>query len=55
MTTKNRSVPTETVLPHVTYQNLGEAIAWLGGAFGFQEYYRYGAGPSGGRARRRFR
>ncbi|MGB6134923.1 MAG: VOC family protein [Acidobacteriaceae bacterium] len=48
MTAKNRSVPTDTVLPHVTYQNLDEAIAWLTQAFGFQEYYRYGDGPSGG-------
>jgi uncharacterized glyoxalase superfamily protein PhnB len=47
MTSNNRSVPVDTVLPHVTYQNLGRAIAWLTGAFGFQEYYRYGDGPSG--------
>ena len=48
MTSKNRSVPVETVLPHVEYQNLGEAMAWLTRTFGFQEYYRYGDGPSGG-------
>ena len=48
MASKNRSVPVETVLPHVNYQNLGEAMAWLTRAFGFQEYYRYGDGPSGG-------
>ena len=48
MATKNRSVPADTVLPHVSYQNLGEAIVWLTEAFGFQEYYRYGDGPSGG-------
>jgi len=41
-------VPADTVLPHVTYQNLGAAIEWLTNAFGFQEYYRYGDGPSGG-------
>jgi uncharacterized glyoxalase superfamily protein PhnB len=46
--TSNRSVPADTVLPHVSYQNLVEAIAWLIDAFGFQEYYRYGDGPSGG-------
>ncbi len=45
---QNRSVPVDTVLPHVTYQNLADAIAWLTKAFGFQEYYRYGEGPSGG-------
>ncbi len=48
MTSKNRSVPVDTVLPHVNYQSLAEAIAWLTRAFGFQEYYRYGDGPSGG-------
>lgn len=26
---------------------MGEAIAWLTRALGFQEYYRYGDGPSG--------
>ena len=46
--TSNRSVPADTVLPHVTYQNFAEAINWLANAFGFREYYRYGAGPSGG-------
>lgn len=44
---KNRSVPAETVLPHVEYLNLSEAIAWLEHAFGFVENYRYGDGPSG--------
>lgn len=45
---KNRSVPVDTVLPHVIYQDLSEALAWLTKTFGFQEYYRYGNGPSGG-------
>jgi len=48
MTTKNRSVPADSVLPHVHYQNLSEAIAWLERVFGFRESYRYGGGPSGG-------
>src|SRR5215471_1583255 len=48
MIAKNRSVPVDTVLPHVAYQNLGEAIAWLTKVFGFREYYRYGDGPRGG-------
>lgn len=45
----NRSVPTDHVLPHVVYQDVAEAIAWLGKAFGFAEHYRYGdpAEPSG--------
>jgi uncharacterized glyoxalase superfamily protein PhnB len=47
-TSKNRSVPVDTVLPHVTYQDLAEAIEWLISVFGFKEHYRYGDGPSGG-------
>lgn len=39
----NRSVPTNTVLPHVTYRDVGEAIEWLGKTFGFEEHYRNGA------------
>ncbi len=51
MSTENRSVPVDTVLPHVVYQNLPEAIAWLNRAFGFEEYYRYGDPPAGGQLR----
>jgi uncharacterized glyoxalase superfamily protein PhnB len=43
----NRSVPTDTVLPHIEYRNLQEAIAWLSKAFGFVEHYRYGNPVSG--------
>jgi uncharacterized glyoxalase superfamily protein PhnB len=39
---KNRSVPTNIVLPHITYQNVGEALVWLTKVFGFTEHYRYG-------------
>ena len=39
---KNRSVPTDTILPHITYENVAEAIIWLTNAFGFTEHYRYG-------------
>jgi uncharacterized glyoxalase superfamily protein PhnB len=42
----NRSVPVNTVLPHLVYRNVAEAIAWLTETFGFTEYYRYG--ESGG-------
>jgi hypothetical protein len=42
VTLEYRSVPVDTPLPHVIYQNLREAMAWLTKAFGFQEYYRYG-------------
>ena len=43
---KNRSVPADTVLPHVVYKDLPAAIAWLTKTFGFVEHYRYGE-PSG--------
>lgn len=42
----NRSVPTDTVLPHIVYPDVAEAIAWLTRTFGFEEHYRYG-GPGG--------
>jgi len=47
---KNRSVPTDTILPHVVYQDVAEAVAWLSKTFGFIEHYRYGdpAGPFSG-------
>jgi uncharacterized glyoxalase superfamily protein PhnB len=44
---KNRSVPTDTILPHVVYQDIDTAIAWLTKTFGFKEHYRYGDGPDG--------
>ena len=44
---KNRTVPVDTVLPHVVYRNLAEAMAWLERVFGFREHYRYGDGPNG--------
>ena len=44
---ENRSVPPDTVLPHVMYQDLEGAIAWLSRTFGFREHYRYGEPPSG--------
>jgi uncharacterized glyoxalase superfamily protein PhnB len=43
---RNRSVPTDTLLPHVAYQNLAEAMEWLTRTFGFVEHYRYGE-PNG--------
>jgi len=39
---KNRSVPTDVVLPHITYEDVSRALAWLTNAFGFIEHYRYG-------------
>lgn len=44
----NRSVPADTVLPHVVYQDVARAIAWLSEAFGFVEHYRYGGDPPSG-------
>jgi uncharacterized glyoxalase superfamily protein PhnB len=45
----NRSVPTNTLLPHVAYRDVAQAIAWLARVFGFVEHYRYGdpQAPSG--------
>jgi uncharacterized glyoxalase superfamily protein PhnB len=43
----NRSVPTNSVLPHVFYRNLEEACEWLTRVFGFEEQYRYGEPVSG--------
>jgi uncharacterized glyoxalase superfamily protein PhnB len=42
---KNRSVPVDTILPHIVYRNVPDAIAWLAHAFGFVEHYRYGDPP----------
>lgn len=44
---KNRSVPTDIVLPHIMYQDLEQAIEWLTKTFGFKEHYRYGEPVSG--------
>jgi uncharacterized glyoxalase superfamily protein PhnB len=40
---KNSSVPADIVLPHVVYQDVAQAIAWLTRVFGFTEHYHYGA------------
>lgn len=40
--TSNRSVPISTLLPHIVYSDVAEAIAWLTATFGFSEHYRYG-------------
>ena len=39
---RNRSVPVDAVLPHVSYQNLTGALDWLTRTFGFTEHYHYG-------------
>lgn len=43
----NRSVPVDTVLPHLVYDDPGAAAKWLANAFGFEERYRYGEAPDG--------
>lgn len=46
----NRSVPTDTILPHIVYPDVAEAVTWLSKTFGFAEHYRYGqpGGPVNG-------
>jgi uncharacterized glyoxalase superfamily protein PhnB len=39
MTSKNRSVPVDALLPHGNCRNLEEAMTWLSKAFGFEEHY----------------
>jgi uncharacterized glyoxalase superfamily protein PhnB len=39
---KNRSVPTDIILPHLVYQDVDAAVSWLTKTFGFKEHYRYG-------------
>ena len=48
---KNRSVPCDTVLPHVVYQDVASALAWLTAVFGFAEHYRYGEPVQGAQMR----
>jgi uncharacterized glyoxalase superfamily protein PhnB len=44
---KNRSVPADVILPHITYQNVTAAVDWLAKSFGFTEHYRYGEPAQG--------
>lgn len=44
---RNRSVPTDIVLPHIVYQDVAAAAVWLAKTFGFTEHYRYGEAPDG--------
>jgi len=43
----NRSVPTDTLLSHVSVEDVARSISWLSKAFGFVEHYRYGNPLSG--------
>ncbi len=35
-------MPADVILPHLTYRNVADALAWLTKAFGFVEHYRFG-------------
>ena len=48
---RNRSVPVDTVLPHLSYRDVAGAIVWLSKTFGFTEHYRYGNPVSGAQMR----
>ena len=39
---KNRSVPADTILPHLVYEDVAAALGWLERVFGFAEHFRYG-------------
>ncbi len=43
----NRSVPTDSILPHLVYRDVSRAAAWLTRVFGFTELFRYGDPVSG--------
>jgi uncharacterized glyoxalase superfamily protein PhnB len=44
---KNRSVPVDTVVPHLTYRDIDAAATWLTRVFHFTEHFRYGTPVSG--------
>ena len=44
---RNRSVPSDGVVPHICYQDPVGACAWLTKMFGFRENFRYGDPVSG--------
>jgi uncharacterized glyoxalase superfamily protein PhnB len=44
---RNRSVPTDTLIPHIVYNDLPRAMEWLNSTFGFAEHFHYGDPISG--------
>jgi uncharacterized glyoxalase superfamily protein PhnB len=44
---RNRSVPSDTILPHIAYENVAGAVDWLTKTFCFTEHYRYGEPAQG--------
>jgi uncharacterized glyoxalase superfamily protein PhnB len=49
----NRSVPTDVLVAHVVYEDVGRAVEWLERVLGLREHYRYGdpSSPSGAQVR----
>jgi len=45
---QNRSVPTDTLIAHLAYDDVDAAAAWLGEHFGAVELFRYGGDPPQG-------
>lgn len=43
----NRSVPTNTLIPHLVYHDVSMVCGWLTRVFGFAEHFRYGDPVSG--------
>lgn len=48
---RNRSLPADSVLPHIVYHDLPQAIEWLARVFGYVEHYRYGDPITGSQGR----
>jgi uncharacterized glyoxalase superfamily protein PhnB len=44
----NRTIPTDILIPHVTYTDVEAAVQWLERVFGFEEHFRYGGPPASG-------
>jgi uncharacterized glyoxalase superfamily protein PhnB len=44
---RNRSVPSDSVVPHIVYRDPVEACEWVSRVFGFRENFRYGDPVSG--------
>ncbi|MGA8037691.1 MAG: VOC family protein [Candidatus Acidiferrales bacterium] len=47
----NRSVPSNTLIAHIRYPDVEQAVEWLTKAFGFRENFRYGSPASGAQMR----
>src|SRR5215472_16030866 len=45
---QNRSVPCDTVLPHLVYEDVEAALEYLSRVFSFKKQYHYGSPPQGG-------